>query len=341
MIGTRIAALTVAAGVAALAVSASLASAGSQAGSLTVYSGREQEVVERLFQRFEQATGIKVKVRYGESAELAATLAEEGKSSPADVFFAQDAGSLGATALGGRLERLPAALLNRVGRQYRDPSGRWVGTSGRARVIAYNTKLVKPADLPRSVFDLTRPRWQGKLGFPPTNASFQAFVTAMRLTAGEQRTRDWLRAIKRNAPKLYDKNTSVVEAIAAGEIEVGLVNHYYLAILKQEQPAAPVANLFLKGGDPGALVNGAGAGIVTGTKHQAEARRFVAYLLSAAGQRYYTTAEEAEYPLVAGIKPQAGLPPLAAIQGPNMDLGKLGPELEQTLELLAEVGFTA
>lgn len=341
MIGRRIATVAAIAAIAALASSAALAGAGSKAGSLTVYSGREQEVVQGLFKQFERATGIEVEVRYGDSAELAATLAEEGKSSPADVFFAQDAGSLGAVAQGGRLEPLPAALLNRVAKAYRDPGGRWVGTSGRARVIAYNTKLVKAAELPRTVFDLTAQRWQGKLGFPPTNASFQAFVTAMRLTVGDRRTRDWLLAIKRNSPKLYDRNISVVEAIAAGEIEVGLVNHYYLRILKEEQPKAPVANLFLKGGDPGALVNVAGAGVVAGTKHRTEARRFLAYLLSPAGQRYYNTAEEAEYPLVAGIKPHADLPPLASIKGPNVALGQLGPELEKTLELLAEVGFTA
>lgn len=337
----RLAALAGALAALALAATASLAGAATQAGTLTVYSGREQEVVEGLFEQFEQVTGIDVKVRYGESAELAATLAEEGGSSPADVFFAQDAGSLGAAALAGRLAPLPATVLNRVAKPYRDAGGRWVGTSGRARVIVYNTRLVKKADLPSSVFELTKPRWKGKLGIPPTNGSFQAFVTAMRLSVGEQRTLAWLRGIKANSPKIYEKNLSIVEAAAAGEIEVGLVNHYYLYVVKEEQPKAPIANLFLKAGDPGALVNVAGAGIVTGAKHSAEAKRFLAYLLSAAGQRYYNTAEEAEYPLVAGIKPRAGLPPLASIQGPNVALGVLGKELERTLELLSEVGFTS
>ncbi len=337
----RLTALVVVALVATVAAMASQAVAAPKSGTLTVYSGREQEVVEGLFDQFEQATGIDVRVRYGESAELAATLAEEGKASPADVFFAQDAGSLGAVALGGRLAKLPASLLSRVDARYRDPAGRWVGTSGRARVIVYNTELVKRSELPKSVFDLTRPRWQGKVGFPPTNGSFQAFVTAMRVTAGEQRTKDWLRALKRNEARSYDKNISVVEAVAAGEVEVGLVNHYYLYIVKKEQPKAPVANLFLKSGDPGALVNVAGAGIVTGAKHSAEAKRFLAYLLSPAGQRYYNTAEEAEFPLVKGVSPRAGLPALASLQGPKVALGVLGQELEQTLQLLSEVGFTS
>lgn len=329
---------------AAIAVAGAVAAqagAARAAGVLTVYSGREQEVVEGLFKQFEKTTGIDVRVRYGESAELAATLAEEGKASPADVFFAQDAGSLGAAALSGRLAPLPAALLSRVDARYRDQGGRWVGTSGRARVIVYNTKLVTRAELPASVFDLTKPAWKGKVGFPPTNASFQAFVTAMRLTAGEQRTKDWLVALKRNGARTYDKNTSVVEAVAAGEVELGLVNHYYLYLLKAEQPSAPVANLFLRGGDPGALVNVAGAGIVTGARHATEARRFLAYLLSPAGQRYYNTVGEAEYPLARGVAPRAGLPPLASLQGPRVALGVLGSELEQTLRLLSEVGFTS
>ncbi len=341
----KLAALVAAATTIALAAGAALAGATStqgtraSAGTLTVYSGREQEVVEDLFKQFEKATGIDVSIRYGESAELAATLDEEGGSSPADVFFAQDAGSLGAAALAGRLAPLPASILDKVAPRFRDPAGRWVGTSGRARVIVYNTKLVKPADLPASVFDLTKPRWKGKVGFPPTNASFQAFVTAMRLTAGEARTAAWLKALKANKPRTYDKNLSVVEAVAAGEIQVGLVNHYYLYIVNGEQPGAPIANLFLKGGDPGALVNVAGAGIVTGARHTAEAKRFLAYLLSPAGQRYYNTAEEAEFPIVAGIKPRAGLPTLASIQGPNIALGVLGKELQKTLALLSEAGF--
>ncbi|MBA2359012.1 MAG: extracellular solute-binding protein, partial [Actinobacteria bacterium] len=204
---------------------------GADGGSLTVYSGREQEIVEPLFERFQEATGIEIEVRYGESAELAATIAEEGGNSPADVFFAQDAGTLGFLAAEGRLTRLPQALLDRVQRPYRDPGGRWVGTSGRARVVAYNTEELSEADLPDSILDFADPRWKGKIGLPPTNASFQAFVTAMRLTLGEGRTREWLDAIKRNEPKFYEKNLPVVEAIAAGEVEVGFVNHYYLYLL--------------------------------------------------------------------------------------------------------------
>jgi iron(III) transport system substrate-binding protein len=191
------------------------------------------------------------------------------------------------------------------------------------------------------VLDLTDPRWKGKVGFPPTNASFQAFVTAMRLAMGDERTKEWLEGFADNDPKTYEKNTPVVEAVAAGEIELGLVNHYYLYLVKEEQPDAKVANHFLNGDDPGALISVAGAAIIDGTNDEEQAREFVDYLLSEEGQRFYSEeAEEAEYPLIEGVEPKEGLPELESLEGPDVDLDAFGPELEQTLELLREVGFT-
>jgi iron(III) transport system substrate-binding protein len=311
-------------------------------GTLTVYSGREEELVAPLFEMFEQETGIDVEVRYADSAELAATIAEEGENSPADVFFAQDPGSLGAVEGEGLLAELPDEVLGRVDERFRDPDGRWVGTSGRARVIVYNTDVLSEDELPDSIWDFTDPKWKGKIGLPPTNASFQAFVTAMRLTAGDDRTREWLEGIKGNEPQLYEKNTPVVEAAAAGEIEVGFVNHYYLYVVKEEQPDAPIANHYLAGDDPGALVSVAGVAVLESTDQREAAQRFVDFLLSEEGQRFYAEeAEEAEYPLIEGVEPREGLPPLDDLQGPDLELDELGPELERTLELLNEVGFTS
>jgi len=314
---------------------------GDDDSTLTIYSGREEEIVEPLLERFEQETGIEIEVRYGDSAELAATIAEEGDNSPADVFFAQDPGSLGAIESEGLLAELPDELLERVEARFRDPDGHWVGTSGRVRVVAYNTELLKEGDLPESILDFTDSRWKGKIGFPPTNASFQAFVTAMRLTLGEDRTRDWLEGIMANDPKLYEKNLPTVEAVGRGEVEVGFVNHYYLFLAKEEDPELPVANHFLGAGDPGALVSVAGVAVLGETDDREAAERFVEFLLSEEGQRFYAEeAEEAEYPLVDGVEPRTGLPPLAELQGPDIELDELGPELEKTLELLNEVGFT-
>jgi len=327
----------------ALAAVAVLAGLGAVAGcgdddTLTVYSGREERLVAPLFERFEAETGIDLEVRYGDSAELAATIQEEGDNTPADVFFAQDAGSLGAVS--ARLAPLPEAVLERVPRRFRDPDGRWVGTSGRVRVVVYNTEKYSDDDLPDTIFGYADARFRNRLGVAPTNASFQAFVTGMRLAVGEERTRRWLRALVRNGVKRYEKNLQIVEAVASGEIDAGLVNHYYLARVKQEQPDAPVANHFLRPGDPGALVNVAGVGVIEGSDRSEAAIRLVEFLLSEGGQRFFAE-EVAEYPLVAGIPLPQGLPPLATLRGPAIPLEALGGELQPTLELLSEVGLTA
>ena len=306
--------------------------------TLTVYSGREEELVAPVFELFTDETGIDVEVRYGDSAELAATIAEEGGNSPADVFFAQDPGSLGAVE--SQLDLLPPMLLERVEDRFRDADGRWVGTSGRSRVLVYNTEALSEDEVPDSVFELIDPRWDGRIGIAPTNASFQAFVTAMRLSEGDKATRQWLLDLEELSPKVYDKNTPIVEAAAAGEIDVGLVNHYYLYLVREEQPDAPVENHFLEPGDPGALVSVAGVGMLSSSDQRDDAERFVEFLLSDEGQRFYVEeAEEAEYPLVAGIEPKPGLPPLDELDGPNVDLTSFGTEHEATVELLRETGY--
>ena len=311
-------------------------------GTLVVYSGREEELVAPLFERFGQETGINVDVRYADSAELAATIAEEGDNSPADVFFAQDPGSLG--AVDDRLATLPDEVLDRVEERFRG-GDKWVGTSGRTRVLVYNTDALSEDEVPDSVFELTDPKWKGKIGIAPTNASFQAFVTAMRLEVGDDRTREWLEGVMENEPKFYEKNTPIVEAAAAGEIEVGLVNHYYLYLVRAEQGEdAPIENKYLPGDDPGALVTVAGAGVLEGAEHAEAAERFVAFLLSDESQRFYTEeAEEAEIPLVDGIEPKEGVPSLdeLADAGPDVDFTRFGDELERTLELLNETGYTS
>jgi len=307
-------------------------------GPITVYSGREEELVAPLFEQFTEETGIEVEVRYGDSAELAATIAEEGDNSPADVFFAQDPGSLG--AVDPQLDQLPDDVLDRVDARFRDAEGRWVGTSGRTRVLVYNTGVLSEDELPASVLDLTAPEWKDRVGIAPTNASFQAFVTGMRLALGDDATREWLEAMQENGAKTYEKNTPIVEAVAAGEIDVGLVNHYYLALVKAEQPDAPIANHLFEAGDAGNLVSVAGAAVLASTDQQADAESFVEFLLSDDAQRFYVEeAEEAEYPLVDGVDPSPGLVPLDEIDGPDVELTSFGTELETTVEMLRETGW--
>jgi len=324
--------------VVALLAAAAAGCGGGSDDPLTIYSGREEELVAPLFDKFTEATGIDVEVRYGDSAELAATIAEEGDNSPADVFFAQDPGSLGSVE--SQLSELPGDTLGLVDTRFRDADGRWVGTSGRSRVIAYNTATLTAEEVPDSVFDLTDPEWKGRVGIAPTNASFQAFVTAMRLSAGEDATRKWLLDMKANQVREYEKNTPIVEAVASGEIDLGLVNHYYLYLVKEEQPDASVENHFLEAGDPGALVSVAGAGVLASSDQTEDAERFLAYLLSDEGQRFYVDeAEEAEYPLIDGIEPKEGLPMLSELKGPDVDLTSFGAEHEATIELLRKTGY--
>ena len=224
--------------------------------ALTVYSGRSESLVGPLLERFEEESGIDVEVNYAGTSELAATILEEGDASPADVFFGQDAGALGALAEEGRLAALPQATLDKVDERFRADDGSWVGVSGRARVVAFDDRVHDAADMPDSIAAFTDPQWKGKIGWAPTNASFHSFVTAFRLMEGDDAAKAWLEGIQANEPKVYEGNDAVLNAIATGEVEVGFINHYYLMnALAEQGDTFPVRNHFIGGEDPGALVN--------------------------------------------------------------------------------------
>lgn len=303
---------------------------------LVVYSGRDEKLIGDLIKQFEQETGAKVQVRYGDTAELAAAILEEGNNSPADVFFAQDAGALGAMQKAGRTSNLPEQFLNQVDARYRSNAGQWVGVTGRVRTVDYNTNLIKPDQLPNSIFDFTDPKWKGKIGWAPTNGSFQAFVTALRVAQGEEKAKLWLEGIKANNPQVYPKNTAIIEALSRGEIAVGFVNHYYLEKFKQENPNAPVAHHFTD--DVGSLVNVAGVTILNSAKHPQIAQKFVDFLLGNEAQKYFAT-KTYEYPLVTGTLVAGNIKALDQIQPKSqaIDLSNLN-DLDATLKLLQDTG---
>lgn len=315
--------------------------AAAEAGELIVYSGRNEKLIAPLLEQFTEDTGIQVTARYGGSAELAAQLLEEGDRTPAAVFLSQDAGALGALQDADRLAPLDKAVLEKVPAKYRSSQDAWVGVSGRSRALVYNPEMVEKADLPDSVFDLTAPEYKGKVGFAPTNASFQSFVTGMRVAVGDERTRTFLEDLKANEPKTYNNNFLIVDAVNAGEIPFGLVNHYYLYERAAEAGGLDrltARNHLFPGDDPGSLVNVAGVGILAG-KESADAAAFVEYLLGRPAQEYFAE-ETKEYPLIEGVPAQIpDLPPLAELEGPEVDLSELDT-LEQTLALLDEVGLT-
>lgn len=310
-----------------------------EVSELTVYSGRSEALVAPIFERFTEETGIDLSVRYGDTAEMAATIREEGGSSPADVFFGQDAGALGALEKEGLLATLSPEVLDAVPAEFRSPDGRWVGTSGRARVIGYDTRVVDEADLPDSVMDLTDERWKGKVGWVPGNASFQAFITAMRAEMGDEATEQWLRDMKANDAQVYERNGVLRDAIANGEVELGLLNHYYIAQARAEAPDAdayPVGLHFPPGGDVGALINVAGGGVLESSDKRAAGEQLLAFLLSAEAQEFFVE-ETKEYPVVAGVAAPPDLPALDSIEQPKVDLADLD-DLRGTLELIEQAG---
>jgi iron(III) transport system substrate-binding protein len=327
---------TLAVAVATAAAVASLAGcSGDDGPSLTVYSGRTEDLVGPLFDRFEEQTGIKVKVRYGDSAEVSGAVLEEGDNPKADVLLVQDAGNLGQVNDAGRLAQLPQPLVDKVPEQFRSPQGRWVGLSGRSRVVAYNTDKVREADLPSSIDGFTDPTWKGRLAWAPTNGSFQAFVTAFRVLEGQDKAEAWLQGIKANQPKVFPNNVSILEAVGRGEVDTGFVNHYYLYRLRAEGKAGKAENKYFGPGDPGSLVNVAGAGILAGSDHAAEAARLVEFLLNDESQRYF--AEKTfELPVVANVKADPSLPQITSLAKPEVELSKLD-DARGTIDLLTKL----
>ena len=304
-----------------------------QKDTLVLYSGRSEELIQPLIEMFTAETGIEVEVRYAGSAELAAQILEEGENSPADVFFAQDAGALGAVSKGTLFEFVPTETLAKVDRIYSDIEGYWVGVSGRARILTYNP--AKVTELPKSVFELAEPKWKGRIAIAPTNASFQAFVTAMRVVEGDEVTALWLSALKENAV-IYEKNGAILDAVDSGQVDAGLINHYYWYAKAKEVGAANMkAQLAaFAPGDLGNLVNVAGAGIVN---DNTASRAFLDFLLSPAAQTYFAE-QTAEYPLIPGISITEGLTPLSEVKSPDVDLSDLDT-LGETLELIRAAGL--
>jgi iron(III) transport system substrate-binding protein len=306
-------------------------------GPITVYSGRDEELVGPLIERYEEETGNEVEVRYGDTAELASTIVEEGDGSPADVFFGQDAGALGALQNEQLLAELDPALVDSVPERYRSREGRWVGTSARARIIAYDTRELEEEDLPDSILDFTDEKWKGRIGWAPTNASFQSFVTGLRLTEGDDVAKEWVEGIAANDAVVFEKNGAIRDAIADGEIEVGFINHYYVAEARAaEGEDYPVGIFQPPDGDIGSLVNVAGAGVLESSERKAAATEFVSYLLAEDAQQYF--AEETyEYPLAAEVGADPSLVALEEIEQPDVDLTQID-DLQGTVELLQDAG---
>ena len=321
--------------VASLVICAGCEALSNNSKTLVVYSGRNKKLVSPIIEQAEKDLNLDIDVRYGKTSELAIALLEEGENSKADVFLGQDAGALGALEQKQITSPIPSELLDEVDSRFRSPTGNWVGVSGRARVVDYNTKLVKESELPSSVWELTEPKWRGKVAWAPTNGSFQSFVTAMRVIEGDEKTLEWLKAMKANDVKKYGNNVAIVKALGRGEVDLGLVNHYYLPRFTKDDPNFPVAHHFTNG-DAGAMINVAGLAMLKSTDQPEDAQAFIKYMVSPAAQKYFATKTN-EYPLANGVEADSSLVPLDKLNPPNIDLSKLD-SLEETLKLLEKAG---
>ena len=322
--------------VAMVGLAACSSSSSSDENSLTVYSGRSENLVKPLYDKFTEQTGVQLNVRYGDSAELSAQIAEEGSNTPAQVFFSQDAGAIGALEKANLLAPLPASVATTVPEVYR--TTQWTGISARARSIVYNSTIVPKA--PKTVYDLVKPEYKGQLGIAPTNASFQSFVTAMRMTEGDAKTEAWLEGIVANGAQKFENNVSIVTAINDGARGIGLVNHYYWFQIAKEKGGAQnmkATQAFTSPGDPGSLVNVAAAGLTASNATNANAEKLLAFLLNTDSQTYFAT-ETFEYPLLPGIPGPNGSPPLSSLQSPPVKLNDLS-DLPGTQAMLRSVGL--
>jgi iron(III) transport system substrate-binding protein len=307
-----------------------------EVSELTIYSGRSEEFIAPFFANWQATTGIKLNVRYGDSAELSAQILEEGNNSPADLFLSQDAGSLGAISQAGLFMTLPDDVATSIPAEFVAVNREWVGITGRARVFAYAPDRVKV--LPTSVTDLVKPIYRNQIGIAPTNASFQAFLTALIENKGNGFAKAWLEDMQANGVKIYLKNSAIVEAIDKGEILMGLTNHYYIwEVSEALGRAINVKNGFFAPGDLGNLINVSGAGILKTSAKQKAAQDLINYLTSATAQEKFVT-DTHEYSLIQGATPPTDLPALDAIGAPSIDLRTLN-NIKATQDLLIQVGL--
>lgn len=304
-------------------------------GTLTIYAGRDEALIEPLIKQFSEDTGIETEVRYGKTPDLSALLIEEGEQSPAQVFLSQDAGALGALANDGLLATLPSAVTDEIPAGFTSQDDTWVGVTGRARVIAYDSEQLTAEQVPDSVLDLTAPEWKGKVAFAPGNASFQAFVTALRVLEGESVADEWVKAMAANSPVLTEDNGATLDLVNNGTVELGLINHYYWYEREAELGTENMrAELKFLPGDPGGIVNVSGVAILKQAADNPNALAFVEYLIGESAQEYFVE-KTFEYPLLPGVSAPEGLPTLAELANSRLNLADLD-SLAETQQLLSK-----
>ena len=275
---------------------------------LVVYSGRGESMVADLFEMAEDDLGFEIDVQYGGTSDMVTKMLTEGEQSPADIIFVQSSGYLGALANQDRLEVLEDDLLNSVESVFNDDGKKWLGISGRLRVLIYDSSKIQESDMPQSLKELSDPKWKDRIGWAPTNGSFQAHVSALRHLWGEEETKSWLKGVQTNTPKLYPKNSPQVKAVDEGKLEIGWVNHYYLHQLGKEETSAKNYSFPMQ--DGGNIMMLAGMGIRKGSSHIKESKQLLQWMVSEKAQQFFAN-RNFEYPTRPGIALHPKVPKIA------------------------------
>tara|TARA_A100001011_G_scaffold324828_1_gene347377 strand:- start:648 stop:1724 length:1077 start_codon:yes stop_codon:yes gene_type:complete len=306
--------------------------------TLVIYSGRKESLVSEIISEFVHTSGVKVDVRYANSAELSGTLILEGMNSPADIFFSQDPISLGKVAKEGLFDQLPLNILENVPNWAIDKNNYWVGTSGRSRSLVIDVRDVEESELPNDIYGLADEKFRNRLGLAPTNSSFIAMVACMIELDGEEKVLNWLTKINGLGYGEYPNNSPQVASVAAGELDIGMINHYYTLRILAENGDEPIKNVYLDDGC-GAMVMPAGIGILSSSQNKPEALAFIEFLHSKSVQEIFTN-KIYEFPLVVGIQPNALLPDINSLNTPpNLDWSALSFWQEKAVELIVQAGF--
>ncbi len=308
--------------------------------TITLYSGQHPQVVQMLTDEFTKETGIAVGVHSGEGPDIANQILREGKSSPADVVFVENSPELVLLDEHRLLAPVAPATLARVPRQDSAADGRWLAVLARQNVLAWNPTLIAAADLPRSLLDLARPAWKGKVAIAPADSDFLPLVGAVIHAEGRAQALAWLQGLRANA-KLYDDDEGVVAAVNRGSVATGVINNYYWARLATELGAAGTHSRIahFAPGDIGNLINISGAAVLASSRRQAAAQRFVAFLVSDPAQEMLGKSNiDYEYPLAPGVAPNAMLTPFADLRPPAIAPGALGDD-RQAARLLQDAGL--
>lgn len=314
--------------------------AGEPAGgdALVVYNAQHEELTQEWADAFTEETGIEVVLRNGDDSELGNQLVQEGAASKADVFLTENSPAMSLVEEAGLFAPVDEATLALVPEQYRPASGDWTGIAARSTVLVYNPELIDESELPASLLDLAKPEWKGRWGAAPAKADFQAIVSAVLETQGEDGAREWLEGMAENATE-YRNNIVTMKAVNAGEVPVGVIYHYYW-YRDQDAAAEDSGNTklhYFGNQDPGAFVSVSGGGVLKNAKHPDEAQQFLAFIAGEQGQKILGEGYSFEYPVASDVPAKSELPPLDTLNAPVIDPSTLnGPKV---IELMTEAGL--